>query len=271
MVARAVLALGESDRDASPPPVDIPCGAGSSELGGFRGARAGRRLRSERDFQLPGAASAAGILPGVRMDSRMLLLGLAKLVAVVVAAGLAGALIGIGLAKLSGNDGTDAGPVLAATSATTSSTAPTTTPAPEPTAGTTSTPPAAGTSTAQTTTTASGGDYREPRIEVLAAQIITASGKPRVIATIRVMNRGARPLKLSPPVLVSISDKLPLDAARVRARPLLRSIAPGASATGTLRFSTPPAIARRLTASRGSRLLIAKRTIILKLTTPGAP
>lgn len=206
------------------------------------------------------------------MDSRMLLRGLAKLVAVVVSAGLAGALIGIGLSKLSGNSGSDAGPGLAATtSAATASAAPTTTPAPETTTGTIPTAPTAGTSTTQTTTTASGGDYRVPRIQVLSAQIITATGKPRVIAKIRVTNRATRPLTLPPPVLISISDKVPLDAARDQARPLLRGIAPGGSATGTLRFSTPAAIAQRLSANPGARLLIAKRTIVLKLTTPGSP
>jgi hypothetical protein len=103
---------------------------------------------------------------------------------------------------------------------------------------------------------------------VLSAQIITATGTPRVIAKIRVTNRGTRPLMLPPPELISISDKVPLDAAREHARPLSRSIAPGATATGTLRFSTPPAITRRLAANRGARLLIAKRSIFLKLTTP---
>jgi hypothetical protein len=205
------------------------------------------------------------------MDSRMLLRGLARLVAVVVSAGLAGALIGIGLAKLSGNDGPYTGPVLAATSATTASAAPTTTAAPQTTTGTTSTAPTAGTSTTQTTTAASAGDYHVPRIQVLSAHIITAIGKPRVIAQIRVTNRGTRPLTLPPPVLISISDKVPLDAARDQARPLLRRIGPGASATGTLRFSTPTAITQRLSANPGARLLIGKRTIVLKLGTPGSP
>jgi hypothetical protein len=89
-----------------------------------------------------------------------------------------------------------------------------------------------------------------------------------VNAKIRVTNRGTRPLMLPPPVLISISDEVPLHTARDHARPLSRSIAPGATATGTLRFSTPPAVTRRLAANRGARLLIAKRTIVLKLTTP---
>jgi hypothetical protein len=200
----------------------------------------------------------------------MLLRGLAKLIAVVVLAGLAGALIGIGLARLSGNDGTDAGPVLpVTTSATIASTTPTA--ARETTTGTMSTATTAGTTAPRTTAAASGGDYRIPRVQVLSAQNITATGKPRVIAKIRVTNRGRRPLTLTAPVLISISDEMPLDAARDQARPLLRPIAPSASATGTLRFSTPPAIAKRLTANPGARLRIAKRTLILKLTTPGSP
>ena len=91
----------------------------------------------------------------MQTDPTALLRGLAKLVAVVVAAGLAGAGLGIALAKLSGNDGGATAELPVTASATTATGS--ATPAPETTtiAGTQTTAP-------QTAT------YRAPRVNPAA-------------------------------------------------------------------------------------------------------
>jgi len=196
----------------------------------------------------------------VRNDPKILLRGLAKLVAVGVAAGLAGALIGIGLAKLSGDDNSGAAALPAGT-ATTSGTA----------ARTTSTVPAeietetTAAPTTQTTTTARRS-FLVPRVQVLSARLIPAEGEDGVTVRVKVTNRASRPLKMTGPVLISGEDEIPLDDVDAAARPLLRTLAPDESATGTLRFSTSPAMTQRLTDNPGARLRIATRTITIKLT-----
>ena len=70
------------------------------------------------------------------------------------------------------------------------------------------------------------------------------------------------------PVLLSGAEEVALgSAARAAAAPLLRSLAAGDSATGTLRFTTPGAVAQRLSAAPRARLRVAKRTVVLKLKT----
>lgn len=178
----------------------------------------------------------------------MLLRGLAKFVAVVVVAGLAGAGIGIALAELSGNDAADT-PVLPATTAQTS-TAPAST---------------------QTTTTAAV--YRVPRVRVLSAElgpISESTGRALVAIRARLTNRGNRDLTIKTPALLSGDDEVPLGAsARDAAGALLRSIAPRASATGVLRFTLPGEIAQRITANPGARLRLGNRTVVVRLEASG--
>jgi hypothetical protein len=186
----------------------------------------------------------------VRTDPRTLLRGLAKFVAVVLASALAGAAIGIALAKLSGND-TSSDPLVPSATAR-SSTART---------------QAAGSSSGSRTATTAG--YRVPLVDVRSAQLATTdAGGSHVTAKVRVTNRGARPLTIKVPVLVSQADEIPLDEERQLARKVLAAIPAGETASGVLRFTMSPAITQRLTERPLARLRIANRTVTLKLATP---
>jgi hypothetical protein len=199
----------------------------------------------------------------------VLLRGFAKFVAVVLAAGLAGALIGIGLAKLSGDEATS-DPVIPTTTGTV---ARRTTPPPPPTAArTTAARPAPTTSTLTATTSAAQPGkpvYRVPRIQVLSAQlgaVDAVTGRALVTVSARLTNRGNKPLTIKTPVLISGADESPLGtSARDAAGALLKPIAPGSTAAGELRFTVTGAVARRLTADPGARLRLGNRTVALKL------
>jgi len=201
----------------------------------------------------------------VRNDPKILLRGLAKLVAVVVAAGLAGALIGIGLAKLSGDEDSGAAALAPTTATIGGGAADTTQTVPTETETETTTAPRTQTQTQPTTTPKRS--FLVPRVQVLSARLIPAEGEDGVTARVKVTNRASRPLKMTGPVLISGEDEIPLDDVDAAARPLLRTLAPDKSATGTLRFSTSPAMTQRLTDNPGARLRIATRTITIKLTT----
>ncbi len=189
----------------------------------------------------------------------MLLRGLGKFVAVVVVAGLAGAVIGIGLAKLSGDDATS-DPVLPATTAATATTPERARSSTTTTPRTTSTP-----ASTSTTSTTSDGVYRVPRVQVRSAELgPTSEVTARALVAVRasVTNRGNRPLTIKTPVLLSGDDESPLGAsARDAAGELLEPIAPGATATGTLRFTVTSAVADRLAADPAARLRVANRTV----------
>jgi hypothetical protein len=186
----------------------------------------------------------------------MLLRGFAKFVAVVVAAGLAGAGIGIALAKLSGNDGSS-DPLLPATSERTSTSA-----------GPTATTSAARTATA---TTATKAVYRVPRVQIVSSQLGTvseSSGRALVAVRVRVTNRGNRALTIKTPALLSGEDEVALgSSARDAAGALLRPIDPGATATGVLRFTVPSEVAQRLATNPAARLRVQNRVVAVKLTT----
>lgn len=207
----------------------------------------------------------------------MLLRGLGKFVAVVLGAGLAGALIGIGLSKLSGDDATSSSIL----PTTTSGAAATTTKRTQTTARSTSTATistpvrtttkAAGTTaTTATSTTPAKAVYRVPRVQVLSAQLgraDSATGRALVAVRARVTNRGKNSLTIKTPALLSGADETPLaDSARNTAGALLKPIAPGASASGVLRFTVTKVVAQRLTATPGARLRLASHTVTVKLT-----
>ena len=203
----------------------------------------------------------------MRIPPQVLLRGFAKFVAVVVGAGLAGALIGIGLAKVSGDDG-GGGPVLPTTTEQASTTSTETT---ESRASTGTQPATRTTSTSKTSTSASRTPavVRVPRVQVLSAELGEVSGESggRLVAVrVRVTNRGRRPLTSPTPALLSGDDEVELrDSARKAAQPLLRPIAVGSSATAVVRFAVPAAIGERLAQSPNARLRIAGRAVVLKL------
>ena len=163
----------------------------------------------------------------MRIDRQTLLRGLAKFVAVVVAAGLVGAGLGIALAKLSGNEGGET-----AQSAPATSTAP---PA--------STTPAAVAPDAPAAVA--------PRIEVLSALLGRTSqstGRALVAARVRITNRTDSRISLDDPALLAGQDEFPPNESAA-SNSVLRPLAPAASATGTVRFVLPPIVTRRLTAN----------------------
>ena len=143
------------------------------------------------------------------MDPQLLLRGLGKFVAVVLAAGLAGAAIGIGLAELSGN-GQAADPALPATTA-------------QPTTAPTTATSTTGSTTATTVTSTSPTKpvYRVPRVQVLSARlgpVSQSTGRALVAIRVRVTNRGNRPLTTKTPALLSGDDELDLGSPRATRR-----------------------------------------------------
>lgn len=92
-------------------------------------------------------------------------------------------------------------------------------------------------------------------------------GAARVGVHLRVTNpRGNRPLTLEQTVLLSGGEALTYDPAQiVAARSLLRPLAPGATADGTLRFEPRGEFTERLTTELRASLRIADRTVPLTL------
>lgn len=207
----------------------------------------------------------------VRNDSLQLLRGFGKLVAVVVAAGLAGTAIGIALAKVTGSEDSGTSVLPQAPSATSGRTS---TPVPAtPTQATavaatptTVTAPARPTAATPPRTPPSTRSSR-PRLQVLSAQLHRSrAGAGLVTVRVRVINRATRPLAVAAPVLLAGGDEMPRDSVRgSAARPLLKGLAPGSSATSELRFTTSSAVAERLTATPRARLRVASRSIVLRL------
>ncbi len=179
-----------------------------------------------------------------RIDRPTLLRGLAKFAAVVVVAALIGAGLGIVLAKRSGNDGGE----------TASQSAPLT-------------PTSPATSTTTETAEPDVADVVAPLIEVLSALLERTSqstGRALVAARVRITNRTRRRITLDDPALVSGQDEIaPNESAA--SNPVLRPLAPSASATGTVRFTLPPDVTRRLTANPTAELRIAGGTVVLTL------
>lgn len=195
--------------------------------------------------------------------------GLGKVITVAVVAGVVGAAIGVGLAHLTGSNGSTTTVAAPATVPTAAGTpvAPVAPPPAEP-APTTQTQPTPST----TTTTAKKPVLKGPvpRVQVLSAQIGKVSattGNARLHTQVSVTNRYAVAIELTTPKLISDQDRVPLDAAaHTAAGPLLGSLAPGTTATGTLRFTVTSAVAQRLLATARGQLRIAGRTVQLKVT-----
>ena len=196
----------------------------------------------------------------------MLLRGFGKLIAIVVAAGLAGALIGIALAELTGGDDSST-PIASATSTVADAVTPTVAPLTDSQTQTTATQ----TQTQPTSTTiepAAPVRGLVPRVEVLSAQIapLSADGGTLVTVRVRVTNRRGRALSPEDPVLLVGPDAVPLDdGAKAAAGAVRKALEPGEPASGSLRFTVPSAIAQRIRASGKAQLKIATRTINLRI------
>ena len=207
----------------------------------------------------------------------MMLRGFGKLIAIVVAAGLAGAIIGITLAELTGGDDSSA-PIASATS--TAAPASTGTgaelPGLQPETQTTETEPETETET-QTQTgptsttikpTAPVKGFKVPRVEIVSAQIAPLSSDGGTVVTVRarVTNRRGRALDPEDPVLLEGPDAVELDSdSKDAAGALRKALEPGETASGALRFTVPSAVAQRIRATGKAQLKIAARTINLKL------
>jgi len=207
----------------------------------------------------------------------MMLRGFGKLIAIVVAAGLAGAIIGITLAELTGGDDSSA-PIASATS--TAAPASTGTgaelPGLQPESQTTETEPKTETETktqtGPTSTTikpsAPVKGFKVPRVEIVSAQIAPLSSDGGTVVTVRarVTNRRRRALVPEDPVLLEGPDAVELDSdSKDAAGALRKALEPGETASGALRFTVPSAVAQRIRATGKAQLKIATRTINLEL------
>lgn len=208
--------------------------------------------------------------------------GLLKLLAVAVGAAAIGTGIGVGLSRLTGDDG-GAGPLVpprgpstptvkAQATATTGSTAP------APTATTTGASAAA--TPSQTASPQDGATVA--RVKILSATLFPAAtaggrarGRARVAVRVRVTNRDKRTLTPPNPLLLSAGDRIGVDShAAALADPVIQPLAPGSSVTGELRFEIEGAVTRRLNARPRAELAIANRVITVRMTispTPALP
>lgn len=227
----------------------------------------------------------------MRPTPKTLLRGFAKLLAVVAVAGLAGAGLGIALADLSANN-SDSTPVATSAAVGTATTSAATTATSAGVAGGTRTATtgraSSGTPTTSTTRTTT---TRQPNatatrgaststgsvsveVKILSARLGAPSsqtGRAQVMAMVRLTNHGKVPIKIAMPRLISGSyDGLVDHAARDAAGALLKTLPVGKAATGTLRFTTTPAVTQRLLKTPTAHLRIANRKVALKLTPPTA-
>jgi len=205
----------------------------------------------------------------------MMMRGFGKLIAIVVAAGLAGAIIGIALAELTGG-GDSSAPIATATS--TAAPASTGTgadlPGVQPESQTTETEPKTETQTqtGPTSTTIKPAvpvkGFKVPRVEIVSAQIAPLSSDGGTVVTVRarVTNRRGRALEPKDPVLLEGPDAIELDSdSKDAAGALRKALEPGETASGALRFTVPSAVAQRIRATGKAQLKIAMRTVNLKL------
>lgn len=185
-----------------------------------------------------------------RASSR--LLGFAKLVALVLAAGAVGAALGTGLSSLSAGGGPaaleeGAGRLSDLARAGTSATA-------------------TGTTTA--TTTAPADPLAQVRVSVLDARLFTdetPSGRQaqraRLTVRVRAENSAGRRLTLPPAVLRVGSVRVAADASGARFDPL----AAGAGQTVTLRFSLAGDATPKIVRDRRARILIAGQSVAMRI------
>jgi len=195
---------------------------------------------------------------------RLLLRGLAKLLAVVVVAGAVGAGVGVGLATLTGDDD---GPEPAAldTGSTTAATTPATTSVSDATV--TSTTPQATAST----------PLAKLRVRVLGTVLHPASTpsgmrrkRARVAVRVRAENTGTTTVTLARPTLTAAGASVKTDPAADAPNTTFDPFAPGETQAVTLRFETAGRLTARLTSDHNGQLRIAGRTLPV-FATVGSP
>jgi hypothetical protein len=178
---------------------------------------------------------------------------LAKLVAVVVVAGVVGVGLGVALSTLSGGDDD---------------------PSPPATSGTTATARATTSVPATTTPAASPAD---DSIEVTVGRAVlhlasTPSGKARNRARlgvrVTVRNRGTRRVVLPRPSLLTPRQRIASNPAADAGGSRLGPIAAGQTKSVTLQFETAGAVTRQLTTQRRARVLVGAHSSPVTVT-PG--
>ncbi len=192
------------------------------------------------------------------MTPRMVLRGLLKFLAVVLAAGAVGAGLGVALAELTGNDDSTP-PAAQITSAAPTATA--TTPA------------------RTTTATQARTGSLTPRVRVLSAMLYPAATprgrarqRARVVVRVRVTSRSDETIRAQTPVLLVGPHRVrPDPGAADAAGALLRPLPPGESATGELHFDTTGSATRRLRDQRRAGLRIVERTVKVNITISSTP
>jgi len=202
-----------------------------------------------------------------RERARLLLRGLAKLIAVIVVAGLVGVGLGIGLSELTGDD-EPAGPAAEATTAVTKAT--TSTPAAP--VETTATAPPTITTTPRPAAAGAGDDIEVTVGAALLRLAATPSGKARNRArlgvSVTVRNRTSRRVVLPRPSLLAARQRVPTNPAADEGGSRLGPIAAGQTQRATLQFETAGAVTEQLTTQRKARVLIGGRSSALTVT-PG--
>ena len=202
-----------------------------------------------------------------RERARLLLRGLAKLIAVIVVAGLVGVGLGIGLSELTGDD-EPAGPAAEATTAVTKAT--TSTPAAP--VETTATAPPTITTTPRPAAAGAGDDIEVTVGAAVLRLASTPSGKARNRArlgvSVTVRNRTSRRLVLPRPSLLAARQRVPTNPAADERGSRLGPIAAGQTQRATLQFETAGAVTEQLTTQRKARVLIGGRSWAITVT-PG--
>jgi len=193
---------------------------------------------------------------------------LAKLLAVVVAAGAIGVLLGIGLAALTGDDDVPP-PAALGTGATTAATTPPTTPA------TSSVPAVTATGTTPRATPPSA--LAKVRVRVLGTVLRAASTpsgqrrqRARVAVRVRAENTGTTAVTLARPTLTAAGASVKTDPAADAPGTHFGPFAAGETQAVTLRFETASRLTAQLTSERKGQLRIAGRTVPVFVTV-GSP
>ena len=175
-----------------------------------------------------------------RERARLLLRGLAKLLAVVCAAGAVGALLGIGLSKMTGDDEPPA-PVVTGTTAT------------------------AATATTQTTPRDAAADVRVRIFGAVLHPAATPGGirrqRARLTVRVRAENRGATTVTLERPELAAAGERVATDPRADSSETSFGPLAAGQARTVSLRIETAGAVTAELTSTRRARLRIAGRSV----------
>ena len=207
-----------------------------------------------------------------REKRRLLLRSFGKLVALVIVAGVAGTVLGVGLSKLLGDDEL---PAPARTSDPAGTATATTAPAAAPATTTLATTAAA--TGAVPTGTAPQRAGKDPLDQVdarVVAAILRPAGTPsgqrrrraRLIVRLRAVNGAGESVTVARPVLVVGGARIEADRRAATAQTRLGKLAAGETKSITLRFELAGDATTTVTARRRARLLIADRAHPFRVT-----